>query len=211
MSSIILIGAGALGRDLIEAFGAAAFAGVYVDPGHAAADMRGLPLLSSWEEVCARATHYVLGVADIAHRERARAAARRAGLSPAAPMVARTAVVAEDAILAPGVAIGQMAVVGPAAQLGEDTLVMHACVVAHDVVLESNCVLCAGVSLGGRVRLEAQVFVGSNAVLAPDVSMGQGSYVAAGAACFRDGPAASRWLGNPARRTDVHLSVVEAA
>lgn len=200
MSNIILIGAGALTRDLVEAFGAAAFAAIYVDPAYAAASIGGLPVLTSWEAARGRGGHYLLGVSDIAHRARAAAAAEAAGLAPAPAMVTHTAIVAADATLAPGAAVGHMVVIGPAARLAGNTLVMHGAVVGHDVELGANSVLCAGVSLGGHVRLGGDSFIGSNAVLAPGLVFGQHSYVAAGAACFRDGPPHSRWIGNPARR-----------
>jgi sugar O-acyltransferase (sialic acid O-acetyltransferase NeuD family) len=201
MNGIILIGAGSLSRDLIDCFGSATFAGIYVDPQFPAAPIGGLPIVSDWESARKIASHYVLGVSDIEHRERARRAAANAGLTPAAPLVSHTAIVAADATLAAGCTVGHMAVIGPSARLDEDTLVMHAAIVAHDTVIGPNCVLCAGVSLGGYVGIGARTFVGSNAVIAPRVSIGAGAYIAAGAACFRDAEPGSRWIGNPARRS----------
>ena len=123
MKSIILIGAGALTRDLVEAFGASAFAAIYVDPAYAAAGIGGLPLVTSWEAARRLGGHYMLGVSDIAHRARAAAAAEAAGVAAAPAMVTRTAIVAADATLAPGTAIGHMAMVGPSARLAGNTLV----------------------------------------------------------------------------------------
>lgn len=200
MQGIVLIGAGALSRDLIDCFGAQAFAGIYVDPQFAAGSIGGLPLFTSWTDVRKVASRYILGVSDIVHRERARAAARNADLTPAAPMVSRLAIVASDAILAPGVVIGHLAVIGPAASLDEDVLVMHAAIVAHDAVVQANTVLCAGVSLGGYVRVGNNTFIGSNAVLVPGLKIGAGCHIAAGAACFHDSEPAGSWIGNPARR-----------
>jgi acetyltransferase-like isoleucine patch superfamily enzyme len=197
----ILIGAGSLGRDLVDCFGEEAFCGVYVDPQYTVVPIRRLPIYTSWEQVREITSHYVLGVADTGHRERARAGAMRVGLAPAPAMVARTAVIAADASLAPGTTVGHMAVVGPLARLAENVLVMHAGIVAHDSVIGTNSVLCAGVALGGNVVIGAHTFIGANAVLAPGVSFGERSYIAAGAACFRNGEAGSRWIGNPARRT----------
>jgi sugar O-acyltransferase (sialic acid O-acetyltransferase NeuD family) len=201
MDTIILIGAGSLSRDLVDCFGAGAFVGTYVDPQFPAASIRGLPVLSNWEDVCDIASHYMLGISDVAHRERASFVARQAGLLPAPPLVSRLAVVAADAVLAPGCAVGHMAVIGPSARLGENTLVMHQAIVAHDVVVGTNSVLCAGVSLGGHVHIGANTFIGSNAVLVPKLKIGAGTHIAAGAACFRDAEPGSTWIGNPARRT----------
>ena len=202
MDKIILIGAGALARDIVGVFGHERFVGLYVDPQFQGTKFGELPVLSNWADVRKIATCYVLGVSDIAHRDRVRLMARAEGLHPCAPLVPPSAIVAADARLASGSAIGQMVVIGPAARLGEDSIVMHSAIVAHDSVIGENTVLCAGVCIGGHVQVGAQTFVGSNAVLAPKVKFGAGCYIAAGAACFRDADPGSRWIGNPARRSN---------
>jgi sugar O-acyltransferase (sialic acid O-acetyltransferase NeuD family) len=202
MSKIILIGAGAFARDMIDAFGRDTFVGIYVDPDFPTGSLSGLPVFTRWTDVREAASYYVLGVSDIDHRERARGAASKAGLAPAPPLVSRTAIAAADARLASGCAVGHMAVIGPSARLGEDTLVMHSCVIAHDSVIGDNTVLAAGVCTGGHVQIGPRTFIGSNAVLAPKVKIGAGCYIAAGAACFRDAEPGTRWIGNPARRAD---------
>jgi len=202
MDKIILIGAGALARDIIGVFGHKRFVGIYVDPQFYVDKFCELPVLTSWPDVREIASCYVLGVSDIAHRERARILARAEGLKPSTPLVPPSAIVAADARLEPGSAIGQMAVIGPSAHLGEDTIIMHSAIVAHDTLIGENTVLCAGVCVGGNVKIGAQTFVGSNAVLAPKVNIGAGCYIGAGAACFRDANPGSRWIGNPARRAD---------
>lgn len=201
MKGRILIGAGALARDLIESFGREAFAGIYVDPQYACGPVNGLPVLTSWDDVRNAASHYTLGVSDIAHRERAIGMARAEGLLPAPPMVASGAVVARDAVLEAGACIGHVSVIGPAACIGANTLVMHGVVIGHDSMLGANSVLCAGVSLAGNVKIGARCFIGANAMLAPRVCFGDDVYAAAAAACFRDAESGSRWIGNPARRS----------
>jgi sugar O-acyltransferase (sialic acid O-acetyltransferase NeuD family) len=200
MNKIVMIGAGSFARDLVDAFGAQAFAGIYVDPEFAPTPIGGLPVFSKWEDVRKNATHYILGVSNIEHRERARAAAEKCGLAPTPPLVSRLAVVAGDATLAPGVAVGHMVTIGPAAKLDAHVLVMHLSVIGHDCVVGENTVLCAGVSLGGHVHVGKKSFVGANAVLAPKVNIGAECHISAGAACFRDAEDGGRWIGNPARR-----------
>ncbi len=202
-SKVILIGAGALARDFIDAFGPEAFAGMVVDPQYAVAPVHGVPVYTDWHDALRVATHYVLAVSDIAHRVRAIALAEAQGLLPAPPMVAKSAIVARDAVLEAGACVGHLAVLGPNAHVGANSLVMHGVVVGHDTVIGANSVLCAAVSVGGNAVVGARCFVGANAMLAPRVRLGDEVYVAAAAACFRDAEAGSRWIGNPARRSKI--------
>lgn len=203
MRKPVLIGAGALARDLIDCVGAATFSAIYVDPQYARAPLCGLPVSTSWDEVCRLTGHYVLGISDIAHRERAITEATARGLRPAPPLVAPTAVLAADAVLADGACVGHVSVLGPGAVVGTNALVMHGVVVGHDSQLGANSVLCAGVSLAGFVTIGMRCFIGANAMLAPGVRFGDDVYAAAAAACFRDAEAGSRWIGNPARRSKI--------
>lgn len=201
MERILIIGSGALARDFVDIFGSDAFVGSYVDPQYAATPVGGLPVFVGWQEARARASHYIIGVADIEHRKRARLDAENAGLVPASPMISEKAIVSADANLSRGCIITHFAIIGPFARLDEDVLIMHSVLVAHDSSVGINSVLCSGVCLGGYVEIGAECFIGANAVLAPRIKIGTGSFVGAGASCLRDAEAESSLIGNPARRT----------
>jgi len=200
MQAVLLIGAGALARDIVDGFGADAFVAAYVDPEFATASLAGVPVVTDWQEARRRASHYVLATADVAYRQRARAMARAASLPPAPAMVSSLARVAGDACLGAGCLIGHFAVIGPAARLGEDTLVMHSALVAHDASVGEGSVICAGACVNGNVHIGPRCFIGPNAVLMPKIEFGHDCLIAAGAACFRGAPALSSLIGNPARR-----------
>jgi acetyltransferase EpsM len=202
MEKILLIGAGAGARDMIDFFGADRFVAAYVDPQFAqAGNVDGVPIVIDWTQAIRMATHYMLAVSAIDHRERAVALAAAAGLIPASPLVSAMARVAATATLAPGCMVGHFSAVGSAARIDENCLIMHGVVVGHNSIIEPNVIVCAGVSIGGYVTLGARTFVGTNAVVAPSVSIGRDSFVAAGAACLRDAPANSSLIGNPAKRS----------
>lgn len=201
MRGILLIGAGALARDIIDVFGVETFVAAYVDPSHAVAAVSGLPVVTSWEAASRRASHYVLGVSDMPLRERARQMAAAVGLRAAPAMVSPLARLAADAQLAAGCMVGHFVVIGPAASVGEDSLLMHGAILAHDARVEAGGVICAGACINGNVHLGPRCFVGPNAVLAPKIRLGHDCVVAAGAACFRDAPPHSLLVGNPARKT----------
>lgn len=201
MERILLIGAGALARDIIDLFGSDKFVAAYVDPQFSqAATVDGIPVCTDWQQAVRLASHYVLAVSSIDHREKACALAARVGLEPATPLVSETARIAKSAALARGSVIGHFSAVGPAAQIGLNCLIMHGVVVGHDSVIKDDVVICAGVCIGGYVTIGARSFVGTNAVMAPKISVGSDSFIAAGAACLRDAPANSRLIGNPAKR-----------
>ena len=201
MERILLIGAGALARDIIDYFGHDRFVAVFVDPEHAAgaAALAGLDVLSDWTAARARASHYFVAIGDMAGRHHMQAAARAAGLQPASPLISPDARLAADCRIGRGTVVGYFSMVGPAATIGEDCVVMHGCTVGHDSVLERNVVMCPGTRIGGYTRVGADVFFGPNAVLSPHVAVGAGCHVAAGAALFRDVAAKRLVIGNPAR------------
>jgi sugar O-acyltransferase (sialic acid O-acetyltransferase NeuD family) len=199
MSGILLLGAGALARDIIDCFGSDRFAGLYVDPAYPATSLADLPVFTRWDQAAAEASTYLLAISGIEHRNLARAAAREAGLVPAAPLISSRAVVAADAAIASGSAIGHMAVIGPTALVDEDVLVMHGANVGHDCVIGANSVLCAGANISGNVRIGRGSFIGPSAVVTPNLEIGEGCHLAGGAVCLRHAPPGTRWIGNPAR------------
>jgi len=200
MERVLLIGAGALARDILGVFGQDKFVATYVDPEFPTTPLGRLPIVASWAAARQLASHYVIAVSDVEHRRRAQRNAADIGLLPAPPLIARTAIVAADAAVAPGCLVGHFAVIGPSARLQENALVMHSAIVAHDSHVGSNTVLCAGVCLSGCVHIGNDCFVGPNSALAPGVQIGDGSFIAAGSSCFRNAAPGSRLIGSPARQ-----------
>ncbi|MFA7402895.1 MAG: DapH/DapD/GlmU-related protein [Pelobacteraceae bacterium] len=199
----ILIGSGALARDIVGVFGRDAFVGTFVDEGFPASPVEGLPVITDWDVVRRCASHYFLGILDSAHRIRARQYATSLGLIPVAPMIHHSAQVAPDARLSPGCLVGYFSVIGPSSELQEDVMVMHSAVVAHDTVIGENSVVLPGAWIGGFTRIGEGCFIGANSSLVPHITIGSNSFVAAGAVCFRDALPNSMLLGNPARRNEI--------
>lgn len=196
---ILLIGSGAMARDIVSLFGRDSFVATFIDPGFPVTPVEGLPVITDWEEAGAAATHYAVGVLDREHRQKARELAALAGLLPCDPLVHPSAQIARDARLAQGCLIGYYCIVGPGAHLGEDSVVMQSAIVSHDSSVGENCVILPGAWVGGYVGLGVGCFVGANSCLVPKIKLGANCFVAAGASCFKDAPAESLLLGNPAR------------
>lgn len=197
---LLLIGSGALARDIIEMFGVERFAGHYVDPRFASTANSRLPIFSDWSVARGAADHYVLALIDFEQRVRLGAEARAIGLTTSPCLVSERAVIASDAQIGRGTIIGHFSVVGPGARVGNEVLVMNSVQVAHDVTVDDHAVMATGATLGGHSRVGRGVFVGLNATVVPRVNIAAGSYIAAGASCHRDVDTAARLVGNPARQ-----------
>lgn len=98
----------------------------------------------------------------------ARASALFADEPRPAPGIHPSAVVADSARLADGVAVGANAVVGERADIGRDTVIGPGTVVGDDVRIGSDCLLHANVTLYHGVRLGDQVTIHSSAVIGGD-------------------------------------------
>lgn len=199
---IVLLGGGALARDIVAMFGPERFLFAFVDTAYRSdvADCEGLRIEMNWQEVVGCASHYLLGVADQEARESMQKRAWESGLRPARPFIAPMVSCAKSAKIGCGSVIGSFVAIGPGAVLAEDLLVMHNVTIAHDSRLDTFSVLCSGVSLGGHTRIGKGCFVGANAVLAPGIQVGDGAVIAAGASCLADVPDHGFAIGSPARR-----------
>ncbi|MGD9904373.1 MAG: UDP-3-O-(3-hydroxymyristoyl)glucosamine N-acyltransferase [Vicinamibacterales bacterium] len=84
------------------------------------------------------------------------------------PGVHPTAVVAADAVLEPGVAIGPLVVIGQRARIGARTVLHPHVVVGDDAVLGADCLIHARVSIREACRLGDRVVVQDGAVIGAD-------------------------------------------
>ncbi len=98
----------------------------------------------------------------------ARAAAALAPPSTLPTGVHPTAVVADDAVLDAGVAVGPYAVIGAGARVGARTVIDAHAVVGAGTVIGPDCLIHAHVSIRERCQLGARVVVQNGAVIGAD-------------------------------------------
>lgn len=198
MTKIVIVGAGGLGREVLEYAKAASIdvAGFLDDD--VAADVEGYRILGKVTRNSMPLDHtYVIAVGEPALRRNV--SLRLSETKAAASIVHPTAYVSPSASLGQGVIVAPFVFIGPGAVLGAHCLLNVGAVVGHDVDLGEYSVVSPAASLAGGCRLGPGVFVGMNAAVLPKLTIGAGSKVAACAMVSSAVPASSLSVGNPAR------------
>lgn len=206
--SVVIVGAGDLGRDSISVFDAVVRDGVpwtllgFLDDREELAGRRffGLPVLGglSWLDDAPAGTHVWVGVGNPAVRRRLAMEVAARGLpfcTPVHPSVQAS----------PWVRIGAGSIVFAGCtftvdvELEEQVVVNPRCSIAHDVKIGAYSYLSPGVDLAGEVVVEEEVFLGTGAVVIPGRRIGRGAVIGAGAVVIADVPPGVTAVGVPAR------------
>jgi sugar O-acyltransferase (sialic acid O-acetyltransferase NeuD family) len=206
---LVLLGAGGLAREAVEATRMGRATGVplgYLDDDvlkHGQL-IAGLPVLGSTTAV-AELDPGVLVVAAVASSadpgRRARLVQRLA-----LPDQRYGTILHPDVSLAPSTLIGVGAIVlaGVVATshvaIGRHVAIMPGCILTHDVVLGDGCTLASGVQLAGGVVVEPRAYLGTGAMVREGLRIGGGAVIGMGAVVLSDVPAGEVWAGVPARK-----------
>ena len=205
---LVLYGAGALAREIVDALARLNAHGSpvdlqasIVDPGIDAPEtFRGRPVVRDVRSFAGDdSLRFVVALGE--PEPRARAAAHL-----------RTEIGARfTSIIDPGVLVGASSRIGTGAvilghssittdaRLGEHVLVNPGCTVAHDDVLDDFATLSPGVHLAGHVAVGEGAFLGTGACVIPRIRIGAHAVVGAGAVVIRNVPPGQTVFGNPAR------------
>lgn len=191
---ILILGAGGHGRAVCEAARDAGFSPRgFLDAQAPLPDMLGLPVLGN------EAAHDggPLLIALGRNAARLEAAARLACPLPVlrhpSAICARSAELAEGAVVMPRVVLGALA------RIGRLALINTGAIIEHDVVVGEGAHVAPGAVLCGGVRVGARAMVGAGAVVAPNLVIGADAVVGAGAAVLAHVPPGATVAGVPAR------------
>lgn len=80
-----------------------------------------------------------------------------------------------------------------------DFVTMCSSGVGHDVLIDDYTTVSGMCSILRNVRLGKRVFVGANVSVAPDVQVGDDAYLGIGSVVLKDVPPSTKTYGNPAR------------
>lgn len=197
--SILIVGAGALGREVLAALRQAGETvdAFLIEPGYPATPVDGVEVIqdaAAWRPGAIK--RFVVAIGD--ERARKRMAER---LQDAAFI----AVCHPAAQLGPRVSLGAGAMlIGPLSattdiEIGAHALINPGCTIAHDCRIGAYASLGPAVALAGRVVVEEGASLGVGAVVAPKCRIGAWAVVGAGAAVVRDVAPGSTVVGVPAR------------
>ncbi len=196
---VALIGTGALSLELVESFGIDRFVAAYTDIAFLNQARIDLPLFFSMGALSAKASHYVLAVADPSERTRLSALLDEHGMKPAPPMIMPGALISPSAVIGMGSVVGHGVQIGSRCRLGEHNFIMHNVVIGHDTRTGRYVTLCPGVFVSGYVDIDERVIVHANATLAKGIKVGSDVLICQGASCFRSIASGSHAIGNPAK------------
>jgi sugar O-acyltransferase (sialic acid O-acetyltransferase NeuD family) len=207
---LVVIGAGGLGRETVEAVRALNTAGArwrltgYLDdePARHGTIIGGVSVLGGIAEldnmpdvsvvVCtSRPDNYVSRprIVDML------------GLPPEryATIIHPSASVSDTSQVGPGSVLLAQTVLTAAVTVGSHVVIMPHVILTHDDVIEDFATLASGVCLGGNVHVGRCAYVGAGALVREDRSVGSSALVGMGAIVTRDIPPQEVWAGVPAR------------
>lgn len=205
---LVLYGAGALAREIVDAIGrlgahgeAVELQASIVDPGIEAPEtFRGRPVV---REVGAFSgddgLRFVVALGEPAPRARAVArlrseiGARFTSIIDPGVLIGASSRIGEGAVI-----LGNSSITADA-RLGEHVLVNPGCTVAHDDVLADFATLSPGVHLAGHVGVGEGAFLGTGACVIPRIRIGERAVVGAGSVVIRNVAPGQTVFGNPAR------------
>jgi sugar O-acyltransferase (sialic acid O-acetyltransferase NeuD family) len=207
--SVLLFGAGGLGREMLQVLrdiaadgGAADCVAFVVDPGLAAPEaVQGVPVRR--DAVAMLRSDAGLRVVVALGNPVAREAVAARLAAEAGPRFAT--------LLHPAVWMGETVAIGEGSmvfgfssatadvRIGRHVLINPGCSIAHDCVLEDFATLAPAVALAGGVHLEHGAELGIGARVAPRLRVGRGALVGAGAVVIGDVLPGSIVAGVPAR------------
>jgi len=213
MIPLVIIGAGALGRevhDIVEAINEVVaeserfdFLG-FIDQAHhndALLAERGTTVLGGDEALAelGAGTRYVIAINDNAVRRSVDELASRHGLVPVTLVHPRASVGRRLIQIGAGSVVCANVVLTTNVTLGRHVYLNVGCVIGHDGVLGDFVSVNPGAMISGNVTLGAGVLIGAGAALIQGITVGEGSLVGIGAVVTRDVPEHVTVFGVPAK------------
>jgi len=205
---IIIVGAGGLGREVLQwarhawPEHASKISGfLSQDPAKLDGHATKLPILGSPDDFEPQFTDGLLLAVGIPHVRRQVAEQLEANDARFLTLIHPTAIIADTAEIGPGSVICPYAIVSEGVRLGRFVLVNYHASLGHDAAAGDFAILSPNASLGGAAELGNDGFLGLNSSIAPRQCVGARSQVSANSSVMHDVPADSLVFGVPGRVT----------
>lgn len=210
MQPIVIVGAGGLGREVLQLIGSINSVTAkwrprgFLDDNPAKHDtsVSGLPVLGALEErACIDGASLVVCITNPSRPWVKQQIVERLSLNDDryATLVHPSASMSLDSSVGVGTCLMQNVVVTTGVSVGAHGTLMPSTVLTHDVTIGDYVSVGAGAKLAGGVRVADGAYLGSGALVRENVQIGEGAVVGMGAVVTRDVPAREIWLGVPAR------------
>jgi sugar O-acyltransferase (sialic acid O-acetyltransferase NeuD family) len=207
MDRIVILGAGGLGREILDVIEAinivesnyevAGFLDDREPKSHLLED-RGVRYLGALDQLGAVDALFVIGIGDGVARRRVALAAELVG-SSAPALIHPTATRGARVSVGYGTVICSHVSITTNIEIGRHVSLNLNCTVGHDAVLEDFVTVMPGATVSGDVHLGEACMVGTNAAIIQGVRVGREVQVGAGAAVIRDLPDFVTAVGVPAK------------
>jgi sugar O-acyltransferase (sialic acid O-acetyltransferase NeuD family) len=192
LGRIVIVGAGALGRELRQWIARDGRSDPVVFLDDRMADAPGvIGNIDSYER--AEGDEVLIAIADPAMRSKV--ADRFKSLAT----FASTAATRGDGVFGDGCLLFPHSLLSSKALLGVGVIVNCYSSIGHDCTVGDFSTLSAHVDITGRCTIGKRVFFGSGARVVPGITVGDDCYVGAGAVVVKDIPEGTTVFGNPAR------------
>ena len=89
--------------------------------------------------------------------------------------------------------------IGSDVTLGDNVAVGYMALIGHDTCVKSNTMISAGVFIAGHCSVEEKVYIGPAAAIRDRLRIGTASVIGMNAAVYKDVPAHTTAIGNPAK------------
>jgi sugar O-acyltransferase (sialic acid O-acetyltransferase NeuD family) len=110
-----------------------------------------------------------------------------------------SSLVADTAILEPGVVITPLCSISSDARLNRNASVNTMSIVGHDVEVGENSVISSMVNIGGACKIGKNCYIGMGALIKESIVIGDNVIIGMGSVVYNDIPSEVIALGNPAR------------
>ena len=155
-----------------------------------------------FETLAAKADAYeiIIAVGEPSTREKLFGKAVEAGFKPAT-LIDPTALISPSAKIGEGTIICEFSTIHCNVEIGKNNIVQPYNNFGHDIKTGNHCVFGTNFAPGGHSVFGDRVFTGMNSTSKENLMIGDDVIFAMGAVVFKDVPAGSVMIGNPARVT----------